>query len=174
MILLRAYINNKLTRAKEKCIMKKMNNKGFSLVELIIVIAIMAILASALAPQLMKYIEKSRVSTDSTTCATIESTVNAALANEEIYNYVATKVTSSDFTFIVTAGGAITGDDASALAIELKDTLSTLKAPKESGKTQYQVTVKTDAGKVGAVSCVTIGASGGGSASAAPTTPAGA
>lgn len=41
-----------------------MNNKGFSLVELIIVIAIMAILIVVLAPQYLKYVEKSRNSTD--------------------------------------------------------------------------------------------------------------
>ena len=35
-------------------------NKGFSLVELIIVIAIMAILAAAIAPALTRYIDKSR------------------------------------------------------------------------------------------------------------------
>jgi type IV pilus assembly protein PilA len=38
-------------------------NAGFSLIELIIVIAIMAILAGALAPALIKYIKKSREST---------------------------------------------------------------------------------------------------------------
>ena len=44
--------------------MKKMNNKGFSLVELIIVIAIMAVLIGVLAPQFIKYVERSRESTD--------------------------------------------------------------------------------------------------------------
>lgn len=39
-------------------------NKGFSLVELIIVISIMAILASALAPSLIKYINKARLARD--------------------------------------------------------------------------------------------------------------
>ena len=39
-------------------------NAGFSLVELIIVIAVMAILVGALAPMLIRYIEKSRRSKD--------------------------------------------------------------------------------------------------------------
>lgn len=42
----------------------KMNNKGFSLVELIIVIAIMAVLVGILAPQFIKYVEQSKRSTD--------------------------------------------------------------------------------------------------------------
>ena len=40
------------------------NNKGFSLVELIIVIAIMAILVGIMAPQLIKYLEKSKIASD--------------------------------------------------------------------------------------------------------------
>ena len=48
---------------------EKMNDKGFSLVELIIVIAIMAVLVVVLAPQYLKYVEKSRVSADATTAA---------------------------------------------------------------------------------------------------------
>ncbi len=43
---------------------KKMNNKGFSLVELIIVIAIMVVLVAVLAPQYLKYVEKARVAAD--------------------------------------------------------------------------------------------------------------
>ncbi len=46
--------------------MKKTNNKGFSLVELIIVIAIMAVLIGVLAPQFIKYVEKSKQSKDIT------------------------------------------------------------------------------------------------------------
>ncbi len=44
--------------------MKKKKHAGFSMVEIIIVIAIMVILAAALAPMLIKYIRKARRSQD--------------------------------------------------------------------------------------------------------------
>lgn len=66
--------------------MKKMNNKGFSMVELIIVIAIMAILAAALAPALIKYINKSRLSSDVSTGTSIASAIQTALSNESAYD----------------------------------------------------------------------------------------
>ena len=43
---------------------KSLTNKGFSLVELIIVIAIMAVLVGVLAPQYIKYLDKSKISAD--------------------------------------------------------------------------------------------------------------
>ena len=63
--------------------MKKMNNKGFSLVELIIVIAIMAILIAVLAPQYIKYVEKSRQSSDLDNWQSIINAVQVAYADTE-------------------------------------------------------------------------------------------
>lgn len=60
---------------------KKMNNKGFSLVELIIVIAIMAVLVGILAPQYLKYVNNSKVSTDITNAESFATAVNVAIAD---------------------------------------------------------------------------------------------
>ena len=65
---------------------KKKNNKGFSLIELIIAIAILIILTGLLAPQFMKYIEKSREAKDVQAMDTVYSSVQAALANEAAYD----------------------------------------------------------------------------------------
>ena len=62
------------------------NNKGFSLVELIIVIAIMAILVGVMAPQLIKYIEKSKVSADTQAADSIHTAVLTAMMDPEVVN----------------------------------------------------------------------------------------
>ncbi len=61
--------------------MKK--NKGFSLVELIIVIAIMAILVGVIAPQLIRYIEKANISADVSTLDSIRSALTYAISDPE-------------------------------------------------------------------------------------------
>lgn len=63
---------------------KKLNNKGFSLVELIIVIAIMAVLIGVLAPQYLKYVEKSRRSSDATTAEQIVSAMNILASDPSV------------------------------------------------------------------------------------------
>ena len=60
------------------------NNKGFSLVELIIVIAIMAILVGVMAPQLIKYIEKTNVSSDAQLCDSIRSALQTSMLDPTV------------------------------------------------------------------------------------------
>lgn len=62
---------------------ERMNNKGFSLVELIIVIAIMAILIVVLAPQYLRYVERSRNSTDLQNARTIMTAVETWAADPQ-------------------------------------------------------------------------------------------
>ena len=50
---------------------RKIDDKGLSLVELIVVIAIMAILVGAIAPQMIKYVARARqvrVEKEATSC----------------------------------------------------------------------------------------------------------
>ncbi len=60
----------------------KKNNSGFSLVELIIVIAIMAVLIGVLAPQFLKFVEKSRESTDLQNVEEVKTAVETYVADK--------------------------------------------------------------------------------------------
>jgi type IV pilus assembly protein PilA len=84
--------------------MKKMNNKGFSLVELIIVIAIMAILIAVLAPQYLRYVEKSRLQSDNSAIGEVANAVKVAAADDQINNEIATS--SPTISFVGTGGTA--------------------------------------------------------------------
>jgi len=84
-------------------------NKGFSLVELIIVIAIMAILVGVLAPQLIKYIEKSKVSSDTQCADTVHSALLTAMMDPEVVNNTAYSGNFSTFSAGVGISGLANG-----------------------------------------------------------------
>lgn len=121
--------------------MKKMNNKGFSLVELIIVIAIMAVLVGVLAPQFLKYVEKSRISRDEQTMGEVNNAVKVALSNEDVYNATSTGTTLTWGAADVSTWGS------DALGTELDITVPNAKkfgSKKYSGTdAQTEITITT-------------------------------
>ena len=114
---------------------RRKNNKGFSLVELIVVIAIMAVLVGVLAPQLIKYVEKSREATDIQNCDSIATALKSYYADDE--NNTKAEVT-------IPTSGNISGDtealtDAGLDNTKLKGTkwYSAIKITYEDGKITY-------------------------------------
>lgn len=64
----------------------KLNNKGFSLVELIVVIAIMAILVGVLAPSVLGQLDKAKASKDKQAVDAIATAVAIAWADPDLTN----------------------------------------------------------------------------------------
>lgn len=76
--------------------MSKLKKHGFTLIELIVVIAIIAVLAAILVPSLMGYIKKSKRTADISSAKTIYDSVMATLVdNETAYDSFAAKNTDT-------------------------------------------------------------------------------
>lgn len=118
----------------------KKNNKGFSLVELIIVIAIMAILAGALAPALIKYIAKSRRSTDVSNAQTIATAVTNALSVEAAYD----AAEAGDYTLSTTKSVAVNGTGAAFTSEVVSQLGSAAYKPKYDKDQSFMFTLSSD------------------------------
>lgn len=69
-------------------LLRKLRNskRGFSLVELIVVIAIMAVIAAVLVPSLLMHVEESRAEKDIKTTDEVVTAVELALADQDVYD----------------------------------------------------------------------------------------
>lgn len=141
---------------------RKGNNKGFSLVELIVVIAIMAVLVAVLAPQFTKYIDQSRKSNDAATVSGIVTAAQVGIADttnytidEAIYTITLTK---SNPAVVKEGSSEITADGSKNLAdaivaacgplANLKITSSNWKDEDASNANQVVITVTYQNGAV--------------------------
>lgn len=116
--------------------MKKItnNNKGFSLIELIIVIAIMAVLVAIIAPNLTKYLGSSKKNADTKNLDEIEATLKTCITDFEMSHgdFISTTGTTITVTFGA-SGCTVSGTSNDADAKAAIDTAI------EAAKTQSKV-----------------------------------
>lgn len=131
-----------------KKLMKRKNNKGFSLVELIVVVLIMGIIAVALAPQVMKWVGKSKESTDTSNAAAIKSSVQAALADFQINESIPTSG-QAKFTINGNLDPKIDwGTTPNKLSEKIEEVMAGDYPKTQSVSTGFTVTVDGGTGKV--------------------------
>ena len=111
--------------------MKKTNNKGFSLVELIVVVAIMAVLMVVVGPQLLRYVERSRIQRDNTAISEIANAMKIAAADETINGDIPTTpgaayaASAGTFDFTATVVATLDAELAVTLGNEVRLTSTT-------------------------------------------------
>lgn len=94
----------------KKLLQKRKNNKGFSLVELIVVVAIMAVLIGVLVPTLVRNVEKSKKQKDISTVEEVRNQMTIALADEKYSSLSGTVTCNNGKVELVAASANALGD----------------------------------------------------------------
>lgn len=135
--------------------LRENEEKGFSLVELIIVMAIMAILVGVVASQVIPYMEKSRQSKDQQQISSLATSMVSAIAQDDSFDLATkaatavtfelnkTNLTSKTSATIESTFAELCGQaDTDAVVTKVKSKFTSKKA-KASGNKLY-VTLKAD------------------------------
>ena len=148
-------MKKKIDRYESMKILKK--NEGFSLVELIVVVLIMAIIATALTLAVTKYVSRAKRSSDANTAGELKSAMEMAImdgmtgASNAAYEIASGDiflelVTDDDMEFENGAGGVLSDDDLEILSNLIKNTAG--EGPiysKVHPKEYFKVTVQRNA-----------------------------
>ncbi len=142
---------------------KSLTNKGFSLVELIIVVAIMAVLIGVLAPQYLRYVEKTRLQRDNTGISDFANVLKIAATEEKVNTEIGTAGAAGlTYTFDSSnpphleapASGATNLDAEVTLTVKLTDvTLTSNTYTKLAAADRPAITVKVDSNGIVSVEC---------------------
>ena len=112
---------------------KRLGNKGFSLVELIVVIAIMAVLVGVLAPTLIKNVEKSKESKDQQNLDSVKEAITTVLSDQDYYDTLYNNsITVNGKTGSLSISSDLSGSN-TALS-EIKDSLGSTEVKMSSKK----------------------------------------
>ena len=126
-----------------KIFKKKLNKKGFTLVELVVVIAIIGILAGFAVPKFLGFQESARLNSDVSTAKQIAD-IAAVLVSQDKINLPETGKTT-DITITSATASKADGTDAEKI-VEKMQNVPTLKS--QNGKTKDIVVVIDESGVI--------------------------
>ncbi|MBB6697841.1 prepilin-type N-terminal cleavage/methylation domain-containing protein [Clostridium algidicarnis] len=125
---------------KELLTKERKKKKGFTLIELIIVLAIIAIIAAIAIPNFAKVRTESKVKADKQSAESIRRITLTLVTDEKVLPEDTFAVTEGTATKGTPFKGTVTDDD-------LKEYFKEVKKPQQDGKTGYGVSI-SKAGEV--------------------------